>query len=102
MKFSIVHSHLKSGDYCWAINNKGTYPNIELVQLHYDSVDKIWYLNDDIPTTGYLFGDKISVPEIWEFLGETWKMNRVPYAPTKIKLESSKNESFLDDIIHKY
>jgi hypothetical protein len=46
-------------------------------------------LNDGTEISGFLFGDKISVPEIWEFLGETWKMNRVPYAPTKIKLEQT-------------
>jgi hypothetical protein len=85
MKFTISHTHLKNKDYCWVVNTKGIHPDIELVQLHYDQLDKIWYLNDDTPTTGYLFGEKIEVPEIWEINnGEIWKRNKVPFCPTRI------------------
>ena len=85
MKFSISHSHLNDGDYCWAINNKGCHPAIELVQLHYNQLDKNWYLDRGTETTGYLFGNKIEVPDIWEFLGQTWKMNKIPFCPVKIE-----------------
>lgn len=86
MKFTRSHSHLKRGDYCWAIVNSGEVCDAEIVKIDYDSIDKQWFVdNGEIPIKLYVFGEKIQPPEIYDIENKgVWKVQPVPFCPIKI------------------